>query len=587
MLQFFELWFRNFQSYGNNVTRIQLNKPGTHLITGTNGTGKSTIIQALTFVVYGKVISPTKANEPKVDDLINNINKKHMEVGCIFHKSNIGYYKLLRARKMKSGADGNYIKVYFNADAPEFDDTHEITLGGTGTTDKYIENIIGMPFEMFVRIVVMSAGNTPFLDLPVSSATQTSQISCIEKLFNITVLSEKGNALKQVMKNTDDIIKNLKKDIEYQETSRARDLKQLEVLKASSDKWDITKQQQITELEAKLSKIQGVDIETEQLLHDQLAGVIKDKDVIMNRFNKLEHTIANNTEKQNQLTTELEKLHSSTCPYCAQFYLDNEKITEKQTALDVLRGDIQIINEEYNILEESLSDLIEQQTQLKTSITIPNIKELLSIRDQSTVITARIEELTKSTNTYLEQINDYENIISPDPDYTELNELAEESTHQQFLHKVLTKKDSFIRKRLLQDNLTYLNTQLHSHLNKLGLPYKVTFNYQMIAEITQLGRSLPFTNLSNGQRSRVNLALSVAFRDVLQKQHAPINICILDEALDVGLDSHGIQAAIKMLKDKAREDGTAIFIITHSDAPKTSFDNIINVTMENEFSVIT
>lgn len=582
-----DLWFRNFQSYGNNVTQIQLNKPGTHLITGTNGTGKSTIIQALVFLLYGKVISQTKATEPKVDELINNINKKQLEVGCTLFKSNNGYYKIIRARKMKSGAEGNYIKIYFNADEPVFLDESEITLGGSGTTDKFIESIIGMPFEMFVRIVVVSATNTPFLDLPVSSATQTSQISCIERLFNITVLSEKGNALKQVMKGTDDCIKLLKRDIEHQEKTKARDVEYLASLQTNAEKWDDNRKAQIAKLEQQLLESTDVDVEAEQLLHEQLVDINKNKSILEKQHAKLENTLSSKQNSIDKLSKEIKHLEASTCPYCMQAYYDANKLQELQDNVKSAKELIEAIEPEYQILADSIQEFADSYKTISTKLTTANLTELIKIRDQSTIISTKISELCASTNTYIEQIEEFEGQVAEDPDYTELHTLNNVSDHQQFLYKLLTKKDSFIRKKLLHTNLTYLNNQLHGYLQLLELPFKVSFNYQMMAEITQLGRQTQFSLLSNGQRARVNLALTMSFRDVLQKMHAPINICLLDESLDVGLDSQGVQSAIRMLKTKALEDNTTIFIITHRDEPKASFDNIINVHIENEFSVIT
>ncbi len=106
----------------------------------------------------------------------------------------------------------------------------------------------------------------------------------------------------------------------------------------------------------------------------------------------------------------------------------------------------------------------------------------------------------------------------------------------------------------------------------------------MTAKISEFGNEMEFGNLSGGQRARVNLALSFAFRDVLQSMHDHVNVCILDEVLDVGLDTIGVTAAAKMLKRKARDEKLAIYIISHRDEIDSAFDRKIIVQRSGRFS---
>jgi DNA repair exonuclease SbcCD ATPase subunit len=114
----------------------------------------------------------------------------------------------------------------------------------------------------------------------------------------------------------------------------------------------------------------------------------------------------------------------------------------------------------------------------------------------------------------------------------------------------------------------------------------VEFTHEMTASISQFGRPLDFGNLSNGQRARVNIALSFAFRDVLQSIHDHINVCMLDEVLDVGLDAIGVQAAARMLKHKARDEGLSMYVISHRDEIDSAFDHRMTVQMSKGFSYI-
>jgi DNA repair exonuclease SbcCD ATPase subunit len=169
--------------------------------------------------------------------------------------------------------------------------------------------------------------------------------------------------------------------------------------------------------------------------------------------------------------------------------------------------------------------------------------------------------------------------------YDEINKITKEADHQKFLLKLLTKKDSFVRKALLNKNIPYLNQKLTHYLTVLGLPHKVEFTHEMTASISQFGHELDFGNLSAGQRARVNLALSFAFRDVLQSIHTKINVCMLDEALDHGLDSVGVQSAVKLLKKKAREEELCMFVITHREVD-SAFDHTMTIQLSKGFSYV-
>jgi DNA repair exonuclease SbcCD ATPase subunit len=168
----------------------------------------------------------------------------------------------------------------------------------------------------------------------------------------------------------------------------------------------------------------------------------------------------------------------------------------------------------------------------------------------------------------------------------ELDQLNDELEHQNFLLKLLTKKDSFIRKALLNKNIPLLNKRLQIYLDKMGLPHRVRFTEEMSAEIMQLGAPINYGNLSAGQKARINLALSFAFRDVLQTRHGKIAFCILDECLDVGLGSLGVNQAVKMIKSVAIENELSMLVISHRDEVTSSFNKHLHVSLRNGFSTV-
>jgi DNA repair exonuclease SbcCD ATPase subunit len=161
---------------------------------------------------------------------------------------------------------------------------------------------------------------------------------------------------------------------------------------------------------------------------------------------------------------------------------------------------------------------------------------------------------------------------------TKLNE------HQEFLLKLLTSKDSFIRKRIIEQNLSYLNHRLAYYLERLALPHEVKFRSDLEVDITQLGQEFDFDNLSRGERNRLILGLSWAFRDVFESLNKPINLLFIDEMIDSGMDANGVDSALALLKVKARENRKNIFLISHRDELVGRVNTILQVIKENGFT---
>ena len=162
-----------------------------------------------------------------------------------------------------------------------------------------------------------------------------------------------------------------------------------------------------------------------------------------------------------------------------------------------------------------------------------------------------------------------------------MNNLKE---HQEFLLKLLTSKDSFIRKKIIDQNLAYLNNRLTFYLDKMGLPHSVTFLNDLTVEITQLGQDLDFDNLSRGERNRLILGLSWSFRDVWESLYQNINLLFIDELIDNGLDASGVESALAVLKKMARERNKNIYLISHKDELIGRVNNVLKVIKENGFT---
>lgn len=584
MIKFKALTMRNFLSYGNVPTVVVLDRPGTTLVlgedldntesgTGANGVGKTVILNALVYAVYDKPVS----NISK-DNLVNNVNKKNMQVTIEFEKGG-NTYRIERARKMKAGAAGNYVHL--------FENDKDITPDSVHNTNAKIEKIIGIPYELFVRIVAFSATHIPFLDLPVRSHYAANQTDIIEELFDLKTLSEKASMLKERTKEKEITLDSQIAHISSLEKEHARHETQLESARRRVETWKVQNKKEISDIRKKLKRLDEVDIEQQRLLHDELADVDAQLREALEEQRTVERTIKEYAKTLKTKKGELDHLQKAKCPYCLQKYEDaNAKIKETERKISVAESELAGQESSLKEVDERVESLATRHKEIKAQITVADLDELLEIKGKADHYRSRLKDLQKMNNPFIEPLEELEAVELDPIDMTTINNLQSTVDHQKFLLKLLTKKDSFVRKALLNKNIPFLNQRLAHYLTDLGLPHTVEFTHEMTASISQFGRPLDFGNLSNGQRARVNLALSFAFRDVLQSMHDHINVCMLDEVLDVGLDTIGVQAAARMLKRKARDEKISVYIISHRDEIDSAFDHKMTVQMSKGFSYV-
>ena len=169
-------------------------------------------------------------------------------------------------------------------------------------------------------------------------------------------------------------------------------------------------------------------------------------------------------------------------------------------------------------------------------------------------------------------------------DFTVLNNLVNLRDHQDFLLKLLTNKDSFIRKKIIDQNLAFLNHRLAHYLTDIGLPHLVKFKSDLEVEISMYGKEFDFDNLSRGERTRLILSLSWSFRDVFENMNNKINLLFIDELVDSGLDSSGVEASVAILKKMCRENNRNIYLISHRDELVGRVSNVLKVVKEGGFT---
>lgn len=575
--------WRNFRSYGNNTNQVFFGKPGVTAITGrivdktthgntNNGVGKSTIAEALVWTLYDKSIAGVK-----VDELINNVNLKNMETVVEFEKGG-NQYVVSRFRKLgKSKSNG--VKLLVNGE--------DRTLDSVANTNDELERILGIPYETFVLIVVITATKESFLDRPVKSANGANQTDFFEWMFNLSLLTEKADVLKEQIKTTSEQLKLLRTKVEYQQEASNRYAKSIEVAKKRVSDWDTNNAAAIETARKQLEEMSSIDADEQQQLIE-LKSTIKDKvDRLQTQLDSLTSAVSAAVAASKKASKELAHLNDHKCPYCLQRYEDaDEKINQLQILIAEQQDIIDLSQPHINKLTGQLAKQKDKMREVSQSIVV-DARQLSKLSENIAVIRSKIDTLTSAANP---MVDVYDDLINNPPedhviDMTEINQLDRLAKHQDFLYKLLTKKDSFIRKNLLAKAIPYLNSRLQHYLSNLDSDHKVEFDLELSAKVTAYGKEMSYRSLSNGQKAKINTVIPFAFRDVLQKMYGSINICMCDEVLDFGLDETGVALAAGMIRNISKDQSTAMYVISHKAAASEGFfDNQIVIEMEKRFS---
>lgn len=322
-----------------------------------------------------------------------------------------------------------------------------------------------------------------------------------------------------------------------------------------------------------------------QLLEDWLKINNELKQLQKDR-SSLEMTLLQADKTVNKVGNDLDKLHDkATCYACGQ-ELHDDKFCEIQRKLEEEYGEAvnynQSIQAEIAIIDEAIKLMGTQDTRPDTYY--DSIKEAYEHRQHLETYKSTLKNKEAEQNPYVDQITELSTEALQELDWSEVNRLQTLKDHQEFLLKLLTNKDSFIRKKIIDQNLAFLNNRLTHYLTALGLPHSVIFKNDLSVQITMLGQDLDFDNLSRGERNRLILGLSFAFRDVWESLYQEINLLFIDELIDSGLDTAGVESSIAILKRMSRERGKSIYLISHRDELMGRVNNTLKVIKENGFT---
>lgn len=552
MILFKELTYKNFLSTGNNPIKIDLNKSRSTLIVGTNGTGKSTILDAISFALFNKPHRNVKRG-----GLVNSVNGKGCEVTIEFETA--GHtWKVLR------GIKPNNFEVY--QDGNMIDQQTNVR-----DYQKFLEqNILKLNHKSFHQIVVLGSSSfIPFMQLKAWDRRDV-----IEDLLDIgvfskmkTVLKTRNNIQKDLAKTNRIALNNQKDKIEYQK----KHITQLESInedaKQSYDEEIKDTQEKISSLKSKLDKYPLGLRGTLNSLRKVREGLNTEK--------------GRHTHSMKELVGKAKFFEVNTaCPTCTQEISEDLKtsmLTDVKTQARQTQEDIDLNKTKY---DETIKTLDDVQTQIS------------EMADISSEISTHTNTMTKLVNKQVKEVDvdgPVKELADMTYDLIDIQDNLTEAEDQVLYNNIAAEmlKDTGIRTKIIREYLPAMNALINKYLQTLEFFVAFHLNENFEESIKSRHRDeFVYANFSEGEKMRIDLSLLFAWRQIAKmKNSTNTNLLILDETFDSSLDDEGTDNLMKILK--TLEKGTNTFIISHKpDVLESKMEAKIEFTKSNNFSSI-
>lgn len=577
------LTVKNFMSVGNVTQSVDFDRQDLTLVLGANldlggddagarnGTGKTTIVNALSYGLYGVALTNIKR-----DNLINKTNAKGMLVTVEFEVSGQSY-------RIERGRKPNLLRFYVNGLQAKEEAIDDEAQGDSRETQNEIEKLLGMSHDMFRHVLALNTYTEPFL-----SMRANDQRAIIEQLLGITQLSAKAERLKELAKSTKEYITQEEYRIKAVQDANKKISEQIDSLSKRQKLWLAKKDEDLNKLSDQLMSLKDVDIEAEIDNHRLLTEYVnkqKRRDEATRWLNSIADSVSKEDARRKKLEKEILLLKDHKCYACGSELHDENQdriLSDKEAQLRESNGQQLAYLSQQEEHTATINDIGDLGKKPKTIYT--TLEDAMNHRSTVERLTNQLESRLLETDPYAEQIQEMRITAMEEISWERLNELTRLKEHQEFLLKLLTNKDSFIRKTIIDQNLAYLNARLAYYLTQIGLPHQVKFLSDLNVQIEELGRELDFDNLSRGERNRLILSLSWSFRDVWEGLYQPINLLFIDEMIDSGMDTSGVENAMAILKRMTRERHKSIFLVSHKDELSSRVNNILTVVKEAGFT---
>ena len=566
MIRFKTIKWKNFLSTGNQWTTINFENSATTLIIGTNGAGKSTVLDALTFVLFNKPFR--KINKPQ---LVNSTNEKDCRVEIDF---NVGTREYRVIRGIKPAVFEIYVDgKMLNQDAAAADQ------------QKYLENnILKLNYKSFTQIVILGSSTfVPFMQLPAAGRREV-----IEDILDIRIFSAMNAVVKDKIRQNREEVKvlDLKKD-------------------NLADKVDMQKEfirhleeEAQQEIERKKNKISELNLNIETYT-DNVSSLQKQENVQRStletlsfdtsKIRKLGNLRGKITQKVSTLTKELKFFEDNTvCPTCTQSIEDEfrlNKITDAQNKEQELTQGLQDLETAIKEEEERESQWIalsKEVTKLSNDISQNNTR-ISGLQRQVGDLGNEIQRITdqlQNRNTEHEKLNQLQEQLNTT--YDELVQTKEDVNYKDFIYSLL--KDGGVKTKIIKKYLPLINRQVNRYLQMMDFYINFNLDEEFNEKVqSPIHEDFSYASFSEGEKMRIDLALLFTWREVAAfKNSTNTNLLIMDEVFDSSLDGFGTDEFLKIIRYVIKDAN--IFVISHKDGLQDKFQSVIQFEKVKGFS---
>ena len=566
MITFEKITWKNFLSTGNQPTEVILNDKPTTLIIGSNGAGKSTILDALTFSLYGK--SFRKINKSQ---LINTTNEKDCFVEIDFIANGNNW-------KVQRGIKPNIFKIFKNGE--------ELDQNSSAVEQQKIleQSVLKMNYKSFTQIVILGSSTfVPFMQLPASSRREV-----VEDLLDIKIFSSMNNLIK-------DKIRSLKDDI-----------KTLELKKESlKDKVDMQKNfinqivdQAEEDVNNKNNFINKLMDEMETLMKktEYMDEEVKDSQLRLGKFENATHKLkefGNIKGKLSQKISTIVKEHkffndNRVCPTCDQHIEESfrvNRIKDSQVKAEELQRGYKELQEAIKEEEdrESFFKKISGELTLLLNGINQNNSHIISCQKQIKRLESEIQTITKQLENRNSENEKLENFrVSLEDTYKKLADKKEQVSYHDFTYSLL--KDGGVKTKIVKKYLPLINQQVNKYLQMMDfyINFKLDEEFNETVE-SAIHEDFSYSSFSEGEKSRIDLALIFAWREVAKfKNSVNTNLMLFDEVFDSSLDGFGTDEFLKIIRYVVSDAN--IFVISHKNGMEDKFESVIRYEKIKGFS---
>jgi DNA repair exonuclease SbcCD ATPase subunit len=566
LITFRKIRWKNFLSTGNIFTEIDFFNPGTTLIVGENGAGKSTILDALTFSMFGKTFR--SINKPQ---LINSITRKELVVELEFSiQSN--HYKIIRG--MKPAVFEVYCNDNLLNQSAEMKDYQEVLE----------KNVLKINYKSFCQVVILgSASFVPFMQLP-----SGQRRAIIEDLLDLQVFTTMNTLLKEKIQDNVNAVQQNDNERKIVEAKIKMVKEHLKELQTKNEQFIREKKTALADVEKKIEEAKTVranyttEIETKSLSLANLGGVKA-------KVEKLKSLRAQMEAKTSVLNKEIEFFNNhDNCPTCKQQISSEfscDIVGQRQSEIEAVESGLTQLVAKYEETNAELNKILQidkECDEIRTKASHETLK-IQFLNDQANVLTKELSDAKKTAK----ETNDVK-VVDLEKDLTNLsnqyNILVEDK--QVLSAAAMLLKDGGIKTKIVNQYIPVINKLINKYLSEFDLFVEFNLDEQFNEVIKSRYRDeFSYASFSEGEKQKIDLAILFAWRAVAKLRNSlNTNLLILDEVFDSSLDGNAAEDLLKILQNISKDSN--VFIISHRDTLHDKFENVIKFTKTKSFSRI-